>query len=297
MTFSLTAPKEELKGEIRLKMMNAYGVVFKIIALQSQSTKKIVYAQEVKNASLPRGGDKEIRSEINKDYNIDIAQTNKKAIQKTSDRKDTKSFDNEVPIQFRRESDYDTVYEFINSKVSKPVDKPVSEVIYDLLVNGNVNETNVRLALERIVTQHDFDGLEGLQFINRCIYTAINPLHLDAARHDDLKRLVDKLAMAPSNAQNPNTRKLRRVLHRYIQHDMYQHIRRQARLIEPPMKGSEKVIGDLLSNYSFLYVNATVTSDIKRLDTEDLWLNAHLSGSQREFSAIGINVFINSVKN
>lgn len=268
-TFSLTAPKEELKGEIRLKMTNAYGVTFKFITLQSQSIQKTVYSQEVRHLSLPRRRDKEIRTGINKDYNIDnILITNKKAPRKTSYQKHAKSLDYEVPIQFRQESDYDTVYQFIYSEVSKPVDKPASELVYDLLVNGNISETNVRSALERIVAQDDFDGPEGLRFINRCIYTAINFLHLDEMRHDDLKRLVERLAKAPSSSQNPNTRKLRRTLHHYIQHDMYQCVRRQTRLIEPFNQVDETILGDLFPHYSFLYINGTVTSDIKRLDSE-----------------------------
>ena len=72
-TFSLTALKEELKGEIRLKIMNAYGVIFKVITLQSQSTKKMTYSQEVKNSFLLRERDKETRVEANKNYNIDTA--------------------------------------------------------------------------------------------------------------------------------------------------------------------------------------------------------------------------------
>ncbi|NJL49833.1 MAG: hypothetical protein HC929_23540 [Leptolyngbyaceae cyanobacterium SM2_5_2] len=166
--------------------------------------------------------------------------------------------------------DHEVVYSYIREIALGSGQHETSERVYKLLVDFSAPRNRlVQEALRRIVNAPDFGEIKGLLFINRCIYTAINPLHLDVARHDDLKRLVDRLAKAPSNAQNPDTRKLRRALHRYIQHDMYQCVRRQARLVEPSNQHrEEEIFGDLFPRYSFLYFNGTITNDIKRLDAE-----------------------------
>ena len=118
-------------------------------------------------------------------------------------------------------TDFDIVYSFIRDKVRPPIDQPTSEVVYNLLVHKQADRSVVT-ALDRIVKHSNFDGEAGLLFINRCVYTAINLLHLDAQRHDDLKRLVKKLAAAPENGMNVTTNRLRRTLRRYVEDDKYQ---------------------------------------------------------------------------
>ncbi|MEL6384651.1 MAG: hypothetical protein AAFQ89_19770 [Cyanobacteria bacterium J06626_18] len=164
--------------------------------------------------------------------------------------------------------DEEVVYDFIRDKTRSPLDRPTSEVVYALLVDKQADQ-EVVAALDRIVKRDDFSGDQGLLFINRCIYTAINPLHLDGSRHDDLKRLVESLKTAPEQAMNATTKKLRRTLRRYIEDEKYQCVLRQARLYENSEPDAEPVIGNLFPDYSFLYVHAGVTRDIQNLDGRD----------------------------
>lgn len=164
-----------------------------------------------------------------------------------------------------RPIDYEIVYDYIREKARQPIDQPTSDVVFDLLVDRQGSRTVVA-ALDRIVKHPDFDGERGLLFINRCIYTAINPLHLDARRHSDLKRLVQRLATVPESGLNSTTRRLRRTLCRYVRDEKYQCVLRQARLYQSPADDEIKILGDLFPEYSFLYLHASVTSDIERFD-------------------------------
>jgi hypothetical protein len=159
----------------------------------------------------------------------------------------------------------ESVYNFIRAKARRPQDQLTSDVVFNLLVNKQGDRATVQ-ALERIVKHPDFGGETGLLFINRCIYTAINPLHLDASRHDDLKRLVQKLASAPKVGLNPTTKRLRYTLQRYVGDEKYQCVLRQARLYRQPTEAEITVLGDLFPNYTFVYLRASITADIERFD-------------------------------
>jgi hypothetical protein len=155
----------------------------------------------------------------------------------------------------------------LSDSASNASNQTTSDMIYMLLVDITApRHKNVQEALRRIVNHADFEDLGGLLFINRCIYTAINSLHLHNVLHDDLKRLVSRLSQAPDNAQNSDTRKLRRALKLYIGHDMYQRVLRQARLADEPKQGAKDKMSDLFAHYSFLYIAGAVSNDMGRDD-------------------------------
>jgi hypothetical protein len=166
------------------------------------------------------------------------------------------------------EGDRETIYRFIRDQTYGAATHTASDVIYKLLVDQQA-PPRVRESLQRLVEHPSFSQKQGLLFINRCLYTAINPLHLDVARHGDIKTLVQRLSHAPDSAQNPTTRRLRRTLKVYIQDDMYQCVRRQARLDRPVPSNQETVLGDLFPSYSFLYLPATLTPDIQHLNEDE----------------------------
>lgn len=181
------------------------------------------------------------------------------------------------------EGDREIIYRFIRDHTYGAATPTASDVIYKLLVDQQAPPV-IREALQRLVEQPSFSQKSGLLFINRCLYTAINPLHLDVARHGDIKTLVQRLAKAPDSAQNPTTRRLRRTLKAYIQDDMYQCLLRQARLDRPVPAAQETVLGDLFPSYSFLYLPATLTPDIKHLEEDN-----HGTGHQRRSLTSGID--------
>jgi hypothetical protein len=163
--------------------------------------------------------------------------------------------------------DQELIYSYILENARDVAGQDISECLFMLLVHLNApRRRDVQEAVRQFITRSNLTDDEVLLFINRCIYTAINPLHLDQTRHDDLKRLVDRLTQAPEDAKNPDARRARRILHRYLKHDLYQRVRRQARLADPVSQEDEKALGDLFPHYSFLFIPGAVSDDIRRLD-------------------------------
>ena len=159
------------------------------------------------------------------------------------------------------------IYDYIRDNARDVTGQDISECLFMLLVHLNApRRRDVQEAIRQVLARSERTDAEVLLFINRCVYTAINPLHLDQTRHDDLKRLVERLAQAPDTAKNLDARRARRILHRYLEHDLYQCVRRQARLADPVSQEDEKALGDLFSRYSFFYIPGAVSDDIRRLD-------------------------------
>lgn len=165
--------------------------------------------------------------------------------------------------------DQELIYGYIRENVRDVAGQDISQCLFMLLVHLNApGRREVREAIRQIITRSnrtDTDD-ELLLFINRCIHTAINPLHLDQTRHADLKRVVERLAQAPEDAKDPEVRRARRLLHSYLGHDLYQCVRRQARLTDPVNQEDEKTLGDMFPRYSFLFIPGAVSDDIRRLD-------------------------------
>jgi hypothetical protein len=163
--------------------------------------------------------------------------------------------------------DQELIYGYIRENARGVAGQDISECLFMLLVHLNApRRRDVQEAIRQVITRSNLTDDEVLLFVNRCIYTAINPLHLDQTRHDDLRRLVERLTQAPEDAKNHDARRARRTLHRYLKHDLYQCVRRQARLADPVSQEDEKALGDLFPHYSFLFIPGAVSDDIRRLD-------------------------------
>ena len=58
-------------------------------------------------------------------------------------------------------------------------------------------------------------------------------------------------------------------MRQYVEDEKYQSVLRQARLYESSEVGAEPELGNLFPDYSFLYIHAGVTEDIKDLGISD----------------------------
>lgn len=191
-----------------------------------------------------------------------------------------------LPYPFELDSpDYTIVYEFIHRKIRCPEDQRSSKTVYDLLVHRSADSGDVRAAIKRIIDSPEFVSGKGRLFLNRCIYTAINPLHIDPSRREELKQLVLSLPKAHKNAQNGTTRRLRRQLHIYTESELYKSVLRQTKLMNATENDLlAELFGDLLQEYSFLYFPTMITPDIEALESNRKGRNGK-SGADYDLTA------------
>lgn len=148
--------------------------------------------------------------------------------------------------------------------------------------------TDIRDALEALLSIPEFNDEEELKFLNRCYYSICNLWHIDITKRSHLEKLVSRLDDLPrGRARNPHTDRLRKLLHRFSQSRYAVLLRRQMDLggyegYDPFCKRNTGTVRDILADNFCLYRTATLSEELQFLQEQTLqsWWDTGIGSRQ-----------------